>query len=199
MEKRYLLIMVGCFVVGVVAGAILMWGMASQTSNTGNTDHAEQQTCTATAVNDRQYYQIATSYLQGANRSIHISMYVIFWYNYNNDVKSLVNLLATKDSLGVEVKVFLDNDTSNDLVRDNNNLTASYLRNRGVEVRFDSPNITTHTKLIIIDSEVVLVGSTNWSSSALNSNHEANLLIVNKEVAQEYEAYFNSLWSTGTS
>ena len=62
-------------------------------------------------------------------------------------------------------------------------------------IKLDNPNTTTHTKLIIVDGKIVLVGSTNWSHTAINKNHEANVLIYSEEVAQEFERYFSKIWS----
>jgi phosphatidylserine/phosphatidylglycerophosphate/cardiolipin synthase-like enzyme len=48
--------------------------------------------------------------------------------------------------------------------------------------------------MMIIDSQIVLVGSTNWSHFSLDKNHEANILINSKELAKEYEKYFEEIW-----
>ncbi|MEM4293468.1 MAG: phospholipase D-like domain-containing protein, partial [Thermoplasmata archaeon] len=114
-----------------------------------------------------------------------------------NEIKTLVNILVAKAKGGLEVKVFLDTDPSNQMITSNNTLTAQYLRNNGVQVKFDSPGTTTHTKLIIIDSRIVIVGSTNWSYSALNKNHEANVAIIDEKLAEKYEEYFGTLWENG--
>ncbi|MGB9636096.1 MAG: phospholipase D-like domain-containing protein [Thermoplasmata archaeon] len=189
MKKIYALLMLLCFVLGfMVAQYVASITKPSETQLPEN--------YTAIVMNDRQYYQAAFNLLQNANKSIHMTMYVIFWYEDNNEVKNLVNILVAKARAGLDVKVLLDTDPSNQMITSNNTLTADYLRNNGVQVRFDAPSVTTHTKLIIIDSKVVIVGSTNWSYSAINKNHEANLSITDEQLAQKYEEYFDALWNS---
>jgi phosphatidylserine/phosphatidylglycerophosphate/cardiolipin synthase-like enzyme len=64
-----------------------------------------------------------------------------------------------------------------------------------VTVIYDSPSQTTHTKVLIIDDERVLLGSTNWTYSALSNNNEVSVLIRSKEIAKELTAYFNKVKS----
>lgn len=154
------------------------------------------------ALNDRDYYTVAMEKINSAKKSIHMVMYEIRWYGNPEgnprDVCQLANALVNAQKRGVKVKIILDDGrgygfSNNDLVDAAKNW-SSYFKSHGIEVRFDWSNETTHDKLIIIDGEIVIVGSTNWSQSALNYNHEANALIESKEVANEYEKYFNNLW-----
>ena len=61
-----------------------------------------------------------------------------------------------------------------------------------MEVVYDPVTVTTHTKLLIIDGEISVVGSTNWTYSALEKNHEVSVLIRSPEVAREiFKITFN--------
>ena len=154
------------------------------------------------AINDRDYYPMAIEKINGARKSIHMVMYEIRWYGdpdgNSREVCKLAVALVKAHDRGVDVKIILDDGrgykfTNPDLVDAAKNWSA-YFGDHGITVKFDWSNETTHDKLIIIDGEIVIVGSTNWSQSALDYNHEANALIDSKEVAGEYEKYFESLW-----
>ncbi|MEM4546663.1 MAG: phospholipase D-like domain-containing protein, partial [Nitrososphaerota archaeon] len=68
----------------------------------------------------------------------------------------------------------------------------------GVPVRLDeSPTTTTHAKLIIIDNETVIIGSHNWTESALTRNHETSIMIQDKETATKLTNYFMRIWNNG--
>jgi cardiolipin synthase len=67
-----------------------------------------------------------------------------------------------------------------------------------VDVIFDSPQKTTHAKLMIVDEQMTLLGSTNWTYYALTHNHEASLVIRSKEVAKELADYFNQVKAAGS-
>ena len=61
---------------------------------------------------------------------------------------------------------------------------------------YDPPNVTTHSKLLIVDGQKSLVGSTNWTYSALTRNHEVSVIVSSPEVARSLEKYFLDVWNT---
>ena len=46
-----------------------------------------------------------------------------------------------------------------------------------------------------MDNSVIITGSFNWSSQAVNHNQENVLFYENKEIAQKYTDEFNNLWN----
>ena len=66
---------------------------------------------------------------------------------------------------------------------------AQLLRKNRIEVRFDSPATTTHTKLVVIDNRYVFLGSHNLTQAALKHNHEVSLLLDNTALAREIADY----------
>jgi len=154
-------------------------------------------------INDRQYYPLVIEKINSANESIHIVMFEMKWYGNpdtdTHEVSHLGRALVEAKDRGVDVKIILDDGRgygfeNSDMVQWAQNW-RDYFESYGIQVKFDWSNETTHDKLLIIDGSIVIVGSTNWSTSALSYNHEANALIESKEVAQEYENYFNTLWN----
>jgi len=157
---------------------------------------------TVMIINDRDYYPVAMKMIDDAHKSIHMVMYEIKWYgdpdNDYHDVSKLGKSLVSAEKRGCDVKIIMDDGRgygfeNPDMVEWAENW-KKYFEAHGIQVKFDWSNQTTHDKLIIIDGEIVIVGSTNWSTSALDYNHEANALIENEKVAEEYEEYFEHLW-----
>ncbi len=154
-------------------------------------------------INDRQYFPIVIGAINSANESIDMVMYEIKWYGNpegdSHDVSKLATALVKARERGVSVRIIMDDGKgygfeNSDMVEWAQNW-RNYFEEHRIEVKFDWSNETTHDKLIIVDGEIVIVGSTNWSTSALDYNHEANAFIESKEVAEQYENYFNSLWN----
>jgi cardiolipin hydrolase len=52
-----------------------------------------------------------------------------------------------------------------------------------------------HHKFCVIDESIVITGSFNWTSQAVNFNQENILFYENKEIAQKYITEFNKLWN----
>ena len=91
-------------------------------------------------------------------------------------------------------RVLLDQSDWSKSIRKENEPTVNYLQEHGVSAKFDSPKKTLHAKLIIIDNSVI-IGSTNLGFHALERNNEVSVLIKNKEIADYYKTYFETLWS----
>ena len=64
---------------------------------------------------------------------------------------------------------------------------AAWLIAHGVRVVLDELERTSHTKAVIVDSRRVVVGSHNWTHSALTANREASLLIDDPALAARLE------------
>ncbi|MHC1601010.1 MAG: phospholipase D-like domain-containing protein [Candidatus Nezhaarchaeales archaeon] len=74
------------------------------------------------------------------------------------------------------------------------NLEAyNYLKAHGINVHLDFESDTDHMKIVIIDGEIIYIGSHNWSESALYYNHEVSIRVVSKELAKLLQSYINSL------
>jgi len=54
-----------------------------------------------------------------------------------------------------------------------------------------------HAKVVVIDGRCVVIGSHNWTESALRYNHEVSVLICSSDLAKEVKEYIESLWSNG--
>ena len=91
---------------------------------------------------------------------------------------------------GVNVKVILETTGRlNDELNTQNRQTGKLLEENGVKVYFDSPRTTTHTKLIVIDEKVVILGSHNLTQSGLKYNNEISILIERPDLAKRARNY----------
>jgi phosphatidylserine/phosphatidylglycerophosphate/cardiolipin synthase-like enzyme len=144
---------------------------------------------------DRDYFSALVQWVERANVSIHVVMYAAKYdpSEPGDPVNQLLNKLAYARSRGVDVRVVVDDETAKSYPQ-----TIDFLKNSGIAVKLDeSSGRTTHAKLVIIDGKAVLVGSHNWTESALSYNHEASVLIISQDIAEKFEEYFESIWSSG--
>ncbi len=65
----------------------------------------------------------------------------------------------------------------------------------GVPVRQDGNKGTFHHKVFIIDEQMVVTGSLNFSNNADESNDENVLIVTNADVAAQYLAEFERRWA----
>jgi phosphatidylserine/phosphatidylglycerophosphate/cardiolipin synthase-like enzyme len=146
------------------------------------------------------YAQVLLALLQGAKRSIHMSMYRMSYYSGYGDslANDLLHALTDAANRGLDVKVLLDDCAYYADSAEANLMSALVLQQRGVDVRFDDPGLTTHTKLVVIDGKTVMLGSTNWNYYSLEKNYETDIAFVNlPEIAAPFETFFQTLWASG--
>jgi cardiolipin synthase len=151
-------------------------------------------------VTDAQYFQVAKKMIQGAKHSIQVMMFEMGYYDQHSNTPSnlLIKELIDAQKRGVKVGVILEIKEAEDRTTKRNRHTGKILSKAGVDVIYDALFKTTHTKLMVVDGHLTLLGSTNWTYNALTNNHEASVLIRSKEVAKELIDYFNKVKATGT-
>ncbi|KUH33342.1 phospholipase [Thermococcus celericrescens] len=138
---------------------------------------------------DDAYYRSLIEDIRGARESVYVTMFLMKYdpndsYDHAND---LIRALVEARKRGVSVHVILENGIEDNMA------TYDYLRSNGVDVVFDSPSVTLHTKMVVIDDRVVYIGSHNWSEAALDWNHEVSVRIESQEIAESLLEYFEEI------
>jgi hypothetical protein len=153
-------------------------------------------------ISSDKYFSAALNEINSAKLSIQVVMYLVSILPEQPDSQpgQLVQALIKAKERGVDVKVVLDQnidfeaESTEDAVTLNKNQKAyELLRKSNVPVFFDTSDIYTHTKAIVIDNETVILGSTNWSKAALTRNNEASVLIRSKDLAGEILSDFSKI------
>jgi len=149
---------------------------------------------------DAQYFQVAKKMIQQAKHSIQVMMFEMGYYDEYPMALSnlLIRELINAGKRGVKVEVILEVKEGGDRTTERNRHTGKILSGGRVEVIYDSLSKTTHGKLMVVDGELSLLGSTNWTYYALTSNNEASVLVRSKEVAKAFVDYFNRVKATGS-
>jgi len=68
------------------------------------------------------------------------------------------------------------------------------LQGAGIDVRQDGNSFTMHHKVIIVDGQIVVTGSYNFTKAAEESNDENVLIIHNPEIAAAYMNEWKEIW-----
>ena len=90
---------------------------------------------------------------------------------------------------GIAIEIISDNEKAFDRGSDIQTLAQA-----GIAVRIDTSTNHMHHKFALIDDEVLLTGSYNWTRSAAHFNHE-NILVTNSAaVVNRYIDCFQRLW-----
>lgn len=119
--------------------------------------------------------------LKKAKRSIHFMA-----FSFTHD--GIGQEMMSKAMAGVDVQgVFEKSQSTNDYCEYHRMLQAK------LPVYLDGNSRNLHHKVIIIDGEIVICGSFNFSKSADESNDENLLIIYNAAAAKQFEAEFQKV------
>lgn len=133
--------------------------------------------------------------IRGAKEEVVVSMFLFKTSKYSsNRANMLLDALGDAAQRGVRVFILLERSgTETGNVTAANMRSAERLVNRGVEVAFDDPRKTTHTKAVVIDRETVFLGSHNFTHSAMKYNNELSVRIDSSAVSDGVLSYVEGI------
>ncbi|MFT5207313.1 MAG: HKD family nuclease [Candidatus Omnitrophota bacterium] len=144
----------------------------------------------------KDYFEKTISEIHNAESSIDVYMYLTSISRFRTGSKPYQILMAIIDAhnRGVTTNVVLDENydfvktgtlTEKQFKRTKNIPAYELLKSHQVPVKFDSASVYTHAKVIVIDNKTVIMGSGNWSTTALTRNVESNILIRSSSLAKQ--------------
>ncbi len=148
-----------------------------------------------TFLENRSFFNRLGKEIDQARTEIVMSMFLFKTSKYpTNWANIILGKLVKAARRGVKVSLILekDSDPSSSVNRENSS-TAERLQAAGIEVYFDSPGKTTHTKLIVIDRRLTFIGSHNLTHSALKYNNEVSLLIDSPDLSKKVLDYLATI------
>ena len=115
----------------------------------------------------------------------------IFSITRDNFAKAIIEVFKR----GIKVRVIADDECVKNYGSDVYRLAAE-----GIPCKTDSnAQFHMHNKYAIIDESVIVTGSFNWTSQAINNNQENLFFYEDKQIAEQYTNEFNKLWDNFTA
>ena len=137
------------------------------------------------------YLRTAERLIAGATQRIRVTLFVAR-LDSEGPVLALCEALAAAAARGVQVRVMLD--AGKDRLTgeaDRNHAAVAWFVAHGVHVDRDEDTITSHAKVLVVDGRHVLIGSHNWTRSALTLNREATIYLNDPGQAAQVEAWLD--------
>jgi len=106
--------------------------------------------------------------------------------------RDIANELLRAKERGVEVKIVIDR-TQNRYQRANS--IYNYLKLKGIDIELDRNRFKLHNKVMIIDSNITIIGSYNYTKKANSINDENILIIKDRELTEKYIGEFKKIKS----
>ena len=149
----------------------------------------------------RQYISRVPAILESAKVSIRVVQFVMQLKGKSAKMSSreLGIKLAAKVRDAVSVQALLNSAGGGWRAPALNRQAAAWLSERGVEVRTLGGSRTCHAKLLIIDDQIAIIGSHNWTPYALERNFEVSVLVRDPVCVSQLAQHFDQLWKASQS
>ncbi len=116
-----------------------------------------------------------------ASTSIHVLI-----YSFTSD--AIANALINAYNRGVEVRVVFEESETGGVYKDEK------LRDAGISVRTDTNTRKMNNKVMIVDGEIVITGSYDWTETAEIFNNENLVVLKGDHVSSVFEEEFSTIW-----
>ena len=127
-------------------------------------------------INSAVYFSPDGGGTEAIVRAINAAQYRIWVQAYSFTSVPIAEALITAHKRGVEVVAVLDKSNQSDKYT-----AATFLHNAGIKTLIDDQHAIAHNKVMLIDDQMVITGSFNFTKAAEERNAE-NLLILNDDI-----------------
>lgn len=124
--------------------------------------------------------------IESAKRSIKIVVYDWRWYENDpgNPCQLFNASIVRAKKRGVNIKACVNSEA-----------IAKPLKENGIDVKIPISKNLIHTKFIIIDDKILIMGSHNFSQSAFTTNFETSIIQDDPLEINEFILFFHSIYS----
>lgn len=105
---------------------------------------------------------------------------------------AIAQALVRAHARGVKVRVLLDQKS-----QVTNRYVIGVLQDADIAVRQDGKHAIAHNKVMVIDHDVVITGSFNFTNAAATRNAENFLILKSPDLALQYRLQWQSHWAHG--
>ena len=146
------------------------------------------------------YHTRLIELLTTAVSRIEICMFHIALTSPNHPTSKLLFEVKAAHERGVSVRVLVDSDRHEDPYLSSviNKPAVEYLRASGVPVRQDAPDKLLHSKSLIIDDGLLLIGSHNWTAGSYFQVDDLTLAIRSEPMVARQRQRFDTFWATAS-
>lgn len=122
--------------------------------------------------------------IQNAKKCIEILMFDWRWYknDFSNPMQQLNHAIVSASRRGVSVACLT-----------NYNEVIEVLKAQGINASVWPKTTLLHSKLLVIDRFIVVIGSHNFTSNAFTSNLETSTILYDETLACQYSDFFREL------
>jgi len=134
---------------------------------------------------NKEIAEKAIPLIENAKKTIEVIVYEWRWYpgEIGTNIQQFNNAIINAAKKNVSIRVITQPDSTRKILKEN-----------GVQVKEFQSRKKIHTKLMIIDSQIIIIGSHNYTKNAFNLNEEVSLITNEPEMVKRSKQYFENIW-----
>jgi phosphatidylserine/phosphatidylglycerophosphate/cardiolipin synthase-like enzyme len=157
------------------------------------------QATRAIPLSDKDYYWFVLDALRMAIRRVWASIFIVNVKRADDprrEVRSLLHELSDARRRGIDVRVLVGDAADNLSLHETNLVARTFMRTLHIPTtRPRMPDRSgSHDKYVIIDDELLILGSHNWTDTAFNRSTEDSLAVYSRDLVRMQETEFLSQW-----
>ncbi len=159
---------------------------------------ARAERCQLHLLTGADYYYALKDAVDQAHHSIFLAIYLFKTDKHpSNRATAILLALVRAAHRGVNITALLErNDDPSSFINIENERTGKRLQEAGANVYWDRVDRKLHIKAIVIDRQIVFLGSHNLTHSAMKYNQEMSLVISDAHLADQIIKKISSLPKT---
>ncbi len=137
------------------------------------------------AIIAQQYPKVVIPLIQNVKQSIKIIIFDWRWYpmRLGSTVSTFNQAIIEAQKRGVDVMALVSSEQ-----------VLTRLKSHGIQAKMVYSKKMLHTKLMLLDDKIVVLGSHNYTQNAFALNHECSVAFSLETSDNEFVKYFSSLW-----
>lgn len=151
-------------------------------------------------LSDDDYFYFLIDAIKKAKKKIYATIFIVDpLKDLSDKVKKILDELSYAKWKGLTIKLVVGYSNKSFIIDMCGRATKKYCDTINIPTRFCNPpdDYSLHSKYIIIDDDLVIVGSHNWTASDIFSNTEESIAVYSKDTAINLTKEFDELWDSG--
>ena len=130
------------------------------------------------------FFPKAVDQINQAQISISICVFTARYYRgqSRNPVNELFDALRRAAARGVCVRMLLNQNFQDDGSAKGNEFIIRYFKNHNFQAAMGGKSTRLHSKLLLIDNQITVIGSHNYSARAQRTNFETSVIVKSREI-----------------
>ena len=156
----------------------------------------------AVPLGTQEYFTFLLEGIKSAKRRVYASIFIInprVFDDVDLQIRTLIRALSAATKRRVDVKILNGGSDTPDIFSANY-VSHHFLKTMNIQTRKFNSKATNnlHSKYCLIDDELNIVGSANWSPGAVSHHVEDSIAVYSKKLNAELTKRFVANWNTSS-